>query len=102
MSNGPSTGVLPRPGMYVTVSIVTEVLNNRFLVPRSALLTRDQRSIVFTVKGPFAKWHYVDTGENNDEFWEIRNGIAAGDTVIVEGHYTLAHDARVSISNVLR
>ena len=90
------------PGMYVTVSIATEILSDRLLVPRATLLVRDQRQLVFILKGSFAKWHYVRIGEGNADFWEIRDGVSVGDTVIVDGHYTLAHDARVSITGVIR
>jgi RND family efflux transporter MFP subunit len=86
-----------RPGMFATVHIETEILPDRLLVPRAALLIRDGRSLVFIVEHGIAKWHYVETGESNDELLEIRSGIATGDTVIVDGHYTLAHDAPVTV-----
>lgn len=87
-----------RPGMFATVQIDTDVRTHRLLVPRSALLVRDQRPLVFTVERGRAKWHYVETGEANDELIEIRSGLSPGDTVIVDGHYTLAHDAPVSVT----
>jgi HlyD family secretion protein len=87
-----------RPGMFCTVQIETDIHSHRLLVPRSALLVRDERSLVFTVDHGRAKWHYVEIGEANDEMLEIRGGLNPGDTVIVDGHYTLAHDAPVSIT----
>lgn len=86
-----------RPGMFATVLIETEVRRHLLLVPRSAILARDERSVIFTVGHGRAQWHYVETGAANDELVEIRTGITTGDTVIVDGHYTLAHDAPVSI-----
>lgn len=88
-----------RPGMYATVRIETDVLPNRLVIPRSALLIRDQRPLLFTVDGSLAKWHYVETGESNEESIEILSGIDAGDTVIMDGHHTLAHDAHITIMN---
>ena len=96
-AGNPQSALLP--GMFATVHIETEVRPHRLLVPRSALLVRDERPLVFTVDRGRAKWHYVETGEANDEVIEIRSGIVPGDTVIVEGHYTLAHDAPVSITH---
>ncbi len=87
-----------RPGMFATVLIETDVFPHRLVVPRSALLVRDERSLVFTMDHGRAKWHYVETGEANDELLEIRSGLTPGDTVIVDGHYTLAHDAPVTIA----
>jgi multidrug efflux pump subunit AcrA (membrane-fusion protein) len=86
--------------MYATVEIATRVLKDRLLVPREALLVRDQRNLVFRAENGLAKWCYVDVGEQNEQSIEIRSGIAAGDTIIVDGHYTLAHDARIRVTNV--
>ncbi len=89
--------LLLRPGMFASVLIETERLEGRLLVPREALLVRDLRQLVFTMENGLAKWHYVETGEENQEFVEIRSGLSEGDTVIVEGHHALAHDARVFV-----
>lgn len=86
-----------RPGMFASVLIETRTFLHRLLVPREAVLVRDQRPLVFTVEGSLAKWHYIETGESNEECFEIRSGLSQGDTVIVDGHYTLAHDAKVSV-----
>ena len=91
--------VFLRPGMFATVFVETDVLHDRLVVPRVAVLERDERSLVFTLEGSLAKWHYVETGERNEELVEILDGLGAGDTVMIDGHHTLAHDARVSITN---
>lgn len=93
-----SSSVL-RPGMFCAVRIETEILRDRLLVPKSALLVRDQRTLVFVVQNGMAKWQYVEVGEENNEYFEARSGIASGDTVIVGGHYTLAHDSKVVRGN---
>ena len=59
---------------------------------------RDQRPLVFVAQQGLAKWHYVDVEDENDQFIAIRSGIEPGDTVIVDGHYTLAHDARIRVT----
>jgi membrane fusion protein (multidrug efflux system) len=53
---------------------------------------------VFVAQQGLAKWHYVDVEDENDQFIAIRSGIEPGDTVIVDGHYTLAHDARIRVT----
>ena len=88
---------LVRPGMFATVRIETERFDRRLLVPREAVLVRDLRSLVFTMERGLAKWHYVETGEENQDCLEVKSGIAEGDTVIVDGHHALAHDARVYV-----
>lgn len=86
-----------KPGMFAEVYIQTDILTDRILVPKEALLVRDQRDLVFTVEDSLAKWKYVEVGEQNGKFAEITNGINENDSVIVAGHYTLAHDAVVNV-----
>jgi RND family efflux transporter MFP subunit len=88
---------LLRPGMFASVLIETDRLKGRLLVSREALLMRDLRLLVFTMEQGLAKWHYIETGEENQEFVEVLSGIAEGDTVVVEGHQALAHDARIFV-----
>jgi membrane fusion protein, multidrug efflux system len=83
------------PGMYATVAIATALLRDRLLVRREAVLIRDDRAVAFTLRGNRARWHYLEIGESNDEFFEVRSGVGAADTVIVGGHAMLAHDATV-------
>ncbi len=86
-----------KPGMYGTVRIQGDVVRNAILVPRSALVMRDNRPVVFCAKGTLAKWIYVQLGAENEDYYQITQGIAAGDSVIVEGNYNLAHDAKIKI-----
>jgi len=65
-------------------------------VPREALLNRNERDLVFVVQNGLAKWRYVDIGVGNSEYVEILNGVQPGDSVIVEGHYSLGHDVKVN------
>jgi RND family efflux transporter MFP subunit len=92
-----------RPGMHVEVEIPTEIFKDRLLVPQQAILVRGGRKLVFAVEGDVAKWRYIEVGLENERFAEVLPGkepgwgVSAGDTVIIEGHVTLAHDTKVSI-----
>lgn len=88
-----------KEGMYASVEIQSEIFKDRTLIPKEALLIRDKRSLAFIVENGLAKWHYIDVGESNNKYIEVKNGIEAGDTVIVEGNYNLAHDAKIKIVN---
>ncbi|HPW17944.1 MAG TPA: efflux RND transporter periplasmic adaptor subunit [Candidatus Aminicenantes bacterium] len=92
-----------KPGMHAEVEFPTDIYKGRLLVPQEAVLVRGGRHLVFAVEGDTAKWRYIEVGLENERFAEVLPGrepgwgVSAGDTVIVEGHGTLAHDTKVSI-----
>jgi RND family efflux transporter MFP subunit len=92
-----------KPGMHVEVEFPTEIFTGRLLVPQQAILVRGGRKLVFAIEGDTAKWRYIEVGMENERFAEVLPGkepgwgVAAGDTVIVEGHITLAHDTKVTV-----
>lgn len=92
--------ILPR--MFAYAKLEAQVFKDRLLVPKEAVLTRDQRKLVFIVRDGLAKWCYVETGLENEEFVEILSSsfdLKPGEMVITSGHYTLVHDARVRYQN---
>lgn len=99
------------PGMYATVALDARRLPDRIMVPREAVLERDRRTMLFVYDGDeesgLAKWRYVTTGAQNATHVEIVENpetdmVRAGEVVLVDGHYTLTHDARVRLTtNVL-
>lgn len=93
----PNPDGMIKAGMFASVEIVTNSITDALVVPREAVLVRDQRELVFRIENNVAKWHYVTTGRRNPEYIQILDGISGGDTVAVGNHYTLAHDARVRI-----
>ena len=88
-----------RPGMFADVRVEAARYKDRLLVPREALLTRADRKVVFVYEGGRAKWRYVETGEETDDMVEVREGLAARDSLITAGHFNLAHNAEVIVVN---
>ncbi len=86
-----------KPGMFARLEIGIEAFQQRLLIPRDALLIRDDRKLVFVHQNGLAQWRYVKTGLENDDFIEITEGLEAGEDLIVSGHYNLAHDAKVVV-----
>ena len=92
--------------MFVRAIIAGEKFEERLLVPREAILTRDARPLLFKVEEDRAKWLYVQTGEQNDAIIEVvrvlQGGtLGEGDKVIVTDHLTLAHDAKIKVKRTL-
>lgn len=86
-----------KPGMHAEVEIAAEVHADRLLVPQDAVLVRGGRQLVFVVEDGLAKWRYVEVGLESQGWAEVLDGVNDGDQVIIDGHLTLAHDARVSV-----
>lgn len=93
-----------RPGMYADVRLEATRLPGRVLVPSRAIIERDGRPLVFVVKEGKAQWTYILPGRTNGVDTEVlpdstsqQVPVAVGDTVIIEGHLTLTHDAPVRL-----
>lgn len=86
-----------KDGQKMMVKLEKQVFKHRLVVPKEAVLTRNDRDLVFVVKNGIAKWQYVKLGVGNSEWVEIIEGIAQGDTVVTGGHYSLAHDVKVKV-----
>ena len=87
-----------KPGMHAEVEIAADIYKDRVLVPQEAVLVRGGRKLVFAVEEGLAKWRYIEVGLENKDYAEVLDGIKEGEMVIVEGHFTLAHDARVQVN----
>ncbi|HEY0150412.1 MAG TPA: efflux RND transporter periplasmic adaptor subunit [Longimicrobium sp.] len=90
------------PGMYARVAIESKRFADRLLVPRTAILRRDGRTLLFTDDHGRAKWHYVRTGVQNDTLVEVlpdpgTEPPRVGDVVLTRGHQMLVHDAPIRV-----
>ncbi len=89
-------------GMNVKVLIKT-LIKNQLVVPKTAVLLRQNKEVLFRYKSGLAYWTYVKTlYENSTSFSIIANKdrgaeISEGDTVIVSGNLNLAHESKVEI-----
>ena len=91
-------------GMNVRVS-VRRNLGEQLVIPKTAVVLRSGKQVVFTLEEGKAVWNYVHTGlENATEYIVsdksqkgVENGLLEGDTVIVTGNLNLAHEAEVNV-----
>ena len=84
-------------GMNVRVSVRRSV-GGQLVVPKSAVVLRSGKQVVFTAVDGKAYWNYVRTGLENAESYTIVEGLKAGDAVITSGNINLAHEAPIEIS----
>lgn len=85
-------------GMNVKVS-VQKSLGKQLVVPKTAVVLRTGRQVVFTLneKGDKAMWNYVETGLENMGHYTITDGLEPGMKVITTGNVNLAHEAPVKV-----
>lgn len=86
-----------KPGMFAEVLIEGTSYENRIAVPDEAIVSRDERTLVFVIQGGRAQWSYVTLGQEGDAWREVTSGVSEGDTVAVTGNITLAHDVPVRV-----
>lgn len=92
-------------GMNVKVFVKKDI-SDQFVVPKSAVVLRDNQEVLFTVKNGKAYWTYVlITIENSRAYAVIPHPdkssalLKAGDTIIVSNNLNLAHDSEISIKS---
>lgn len=76
-------------GMNVKVR-VQRLLDKQLIIPKSAVVLRTNKKVVFTLKDNKAIWNYVETAqENSDSYVLVPDKINAGDSIIYEGNMNL-------------
>ncbi len=93
-------------GMSVKL-LVEKELPGQLVVPKSAVVMRDNLEVLFRYRGGRAQWTYVHTlMDNSGEYVVAANtergaDLSVGDSIIVSGNLNLAHETPVSIKNTL-
>ncbi len=95
-----------KPGMYARVSLEAQYFPDRILVPRSAILEKDRRDMLFVFEDGRAKWRYVTRGLESDELVEIvqndeTSRVGPGEIVLVDNHFYISHDAQVQLVDAI-
>ena len=88
-------------GMNVRISVFRE-LGQHWVVPKTAVVLRTGKQVVFTYKNGKAAWNYVDTGYENATHYTITNSKASatlqeGEDVIYSGNEHLADGTNVKL-----
>ena len=85
-------------GMNVRVSVKRSVAD-QLVVPKTAVVLRSERQVVFTLENGRAYWNYVKTGLENLTEYTIVDGLEEGKQVIVTGNVNLAHESPVIVND---
>ncbi len=88
-------------GMNVKV-LVESIVPDKMIVPKSAVILRQNQEVLFTVKKGRAYWTYVQTDQENSSSYSViahpdkGASLQPGDTIITRGNLNLAHESVVS------
>lgn len=94
-------GDMLKPGLFGRVEILYDLREDVPVIPRSAVITEDERNHVFVVGDDgSAMRRTVQLGYERAGLVEVREGVHAGETVVTAGKNSLSDGARVEIITV--
>ena len=82
----PNPGYVLNPGMFGRAEILIRSDPQALLVPIQAVVTQEDKDVVFVLKDGKAYRRLVQKGLTKDTFVEITQGLKAGEQVITAGH----------------
>lgn len=80
---------LLKPGMFAEKTLVIDETEDVLSVPLAAVLTEGATNFVFVESGNSYVRHDVELGIKDDRFVEIRDGLYAGEFVVIQGTHQL-------------
>jgi RND family efflux transporter MFP subunit len=94
-------GDMLKPGLFGRVEILYDLHEDVPVIPRSAVITEDERNHVFVVKEDgSAVRRAIQLGYERAGVVEVREGVSAGETVVTAGKGSLSDGARVEIIEI--
>jgi len=83
-----------KPDMFANVAIITDVNRSAISIPQSALLDDGGQKVVFVTTDSGYEKRVVSAGIESNDRVEIRDGLKAGDKVVVKGNYLLLQQSK--------
>ena len=91
-------GGILKPGYFTTVKLFTGGAKTTLLVPATALLYEGETIKVFTINNETANENKVTIGTKYGEMMEIKEGLKAGDNVVIAGQQNLSEGIKVNVA----
>ena len=88
-------------GMNVRISVLRSY-GQQWVVPKTAVVLRTGKEVVFVYKNGKAAWNYVDTGLQNSTHYTITSStLQEGDEIIFSGNEHLAEGTNVKLESIV-
>lgn len=96
----PNEDYMLKPGMYANVNISSVPVKNVVAVPAEAVMFSGARNLVFIAlgEGRFAPRDVIVGIESGDGFYEIKEGLEAGETVVTSAQFLLDSESKLQES----
>ena len=86
-----------KPGMFAKIYLNTDKIDNALAVKTEAVMEKDGKKHVFIINGDYAVQKEVVTGLDTGTYIEIKEGLTAGDVVIVKGQDYINDGSKIKI-----
>jgi membrane fusion protein, multidrug efflux system len=93
----PNPGVRLKPGMFARVALVLETRASALIVPEQALVQQGKDRFVYRLVDGKAVTAKIETGLRRPGEVEVRQGLSAGDTIVVDGQQRLRDGSAVTV-----
>ena len=90
---------LIKSGMMAEVNFTAEKAEDTIVLPRNAVITKDDESYVYVVKGDKVKKVAVELGIEAADTIEIKKGLKDGDKVVTKGQTYISDGEEVNVVN---
>ncbi len=86
-----------KPGMYATLEVRSRRAEQAVLVPAPAVLRSGERNVVFVAAGDgsFEPRSVAVGSRGAEDEYEVRSGLAPGETVVLSGQFLLDSESRL-------
>lgn len=97
-AQAPNRGRLLKPGLFARVIIYTDSLKELLAIPGTAIISENNRHLVFVVEGNQVKAKEVKLGQKIGELTGIVSGLTGQERVVVAGHQNLVDGVKVNVA----
>lgn len=89
------------PGTFAKVKLPLNSIPNALMVPTQAIIPEARGKKLLVMNGGKAEFRQVKTGERNETYIQVTEGVQAGDTVIVTGIMYVKPTSNVVITKIV-
>jgi RND family efflux transporter MFP subunit len=86
-----------RPGMFVKIETIVAQKDSVIVIPKEIILSKRKGKTVYIVEKGAAQERIINSGLENADFVEIREGLKVGERLVTKGFETLHNRSKVKI-----